>query len=167
MRLVYGIDRQLRDGDRLLAGFEEDSLWGWITVDNRRYEIVRQERRGWHFRLVDLDAGQDAREYVPFRVARGGRVLGGQAPVTLRPVPLRPRKWTFANETGWQVDAKVVDSRSKRAVSDRAQKPRSPYEVQLGGLPSPDVSPEISMLLAFGCWIVIEAASMKIPDYGR
>jgi hypothetical protein len=47
------------------------------------------------------------------------------------------------------------------------KKPRSLREVQLGGLPSREVTPEISVLLAFGCWIIAEWTAFKAPDYGR
>jgi hypothetical protein len=213
--LIYGSDRQLRDGERVFARLEDQGVWGVIAVDGGHYEIVRRGRHAWHFRLVDLETGEDTCEYVPYRVGRGGRILGGRAPVTLRGVALRPRRWTFASEAGWRVEAKVVDPRPSvdpqlfplrvvvkllrapgdiwRAVSrrrgdrsipaefevesmrwrspvevrfDESNRWLSPFEVRLEGVDSVVLSPDLSMLLAFGCWIVIEWRSMLLTGGG-
>jgi hypothetical protein len=49
---------------------------------------------------LDRDTGEDARAHVPFRARRGGTILGGHTPMTLRGVLLRPQRWTFASQGG-------------------------------------------------------------------
>jgi hypothetical protein len=160
---------------------------------------------------VDLDTGEDACEYVPFRAERGGRILGGQAPLTLRGAPLRRDRWTFTSHAGWQIAVEIADKRRsdpwplflfdvstalvrvpaqirrwRRAyrtmseakgdqvssvlsgpeVESQNPKPRSLFEVHLDTQPSLGISPDPSMELAFGCWILVEWRSMNLPTGG-
>src|SRR5271165_829648 len=111
--LVYGVDGQLREGESVLAGFVPDrSLpWGGIVVDSRRFEIVRLKRTGWHFALRASDTGEHVCEYIPSWFVRGGRIVGDAAPMRIRGVLLRPRRWAFASEAGMRITAKVEDTR--------------------------------------------------------
>lgn len=155
--LVYGVNRQLRDGDVVLAGFDADvGSYGGLLVGGREYEIARRGATGWHFYLVERGADVQACEYVPARVFfRGGRLVSGCAPVTLRGVPLRWGKWSFTSEAGWQVRATLVTREKLLGL-------KHGLEVRLDSLHSPGASQDVLMLLAFACWIVVRRQSAPV-----
>jgi hypothetical protein len=191
--LVYGADYHLRNGEEVLAGFREGGPYGRIVVGDRDYEIAHRGRKGWHFRLVERESGEDICEYDPYPLVRGGRFHGSCGLVKLRGVPLRVRRWAFASESGWRMDAEVSDIRAFRgffeglregsrewrersrlrregltsppsAGDDAAAaepKAMSHYQVELRGSDFP-MTPDASMLLAFGCWILAERQSVLL-----
>src|SRR5271155_651728 len=103
--LVYGADRCLRDGEQVLAGFNEDASYGSIVVAAAEYGIEHCGRTGWHFRLLDT-GGETVCSYDPYPVVRGGRLRGRWSEVSLRGVPLRFRRWTFSGKPGWRLQAR-------------------------------------------------------------
>jgi hypothetical protein len=194
VRIIYGVDGQLREGDTVLATFDEGgaSPWGCLCVGDRRYEIARHKDRGWHFRLVDCDTGEDVCEYVPFRIVRGGHLLGASGSVTLLGAALRPRRWSFASDAGGQVNARVASTQKSRRFGEgltlwglwfaskaeganvtpppsepevgvESPKSLSWFEVELTGLPLVHVPADVATVLAFGCWVLVERRSMKLP----
>jgi hypothetical protein len=121
-------------------------------------------------------------------------LLGERASVSLRGAALRPNRWSFASDAGWQIDARVVNTRRSRfgegwkqwrlwfaskaedenptppnsepEVEVKSPKPLGWFEVELEDLPLVYVSPELSMLLAFGCWLLVEWRSMPLAIGG-
>jgi hypothetical protein len=78
-RLVYGPDRKLRDGERVLSDFREEGPYGCIVVDGAEYEVAHPGRSGWRFRLVDARARRERLRVrpVPGRAGRAAaRTLG-------------------------------------------------------------------------------------------
>jgi hypothetical protein len=167
-RLVYDADRRLRDGERVLADHVDEGRYGYIVVGGEDYEVTHRGRTGWHFRLIDL-RGETVCEYEPYPVVRGGRLRGRWTDVSLRGVPLRPRRWTFRGEPGWRMGGEVVRTGGRRevdagpppggAVGVRTVTAFPSWDVVLDG-EMPIMSPEVALQLAFGCWILVERASI-------
>jgi len=191
--LVYGADYHLRNGEQVLAGFRKETPYSCIVVGDREYEIAHRGRKGWRFRLIDGESGEGVCEYNPYPFVRGGRFHGSSGLVKLRGVPLRPRRWTFASESAWRMDAEVSDVRVFRGFSDGVREGwrewRERSRLRREGLSSPPstdgdagaaraqamsfyqvelrasdflATPDASMLLAFGCWILAERQSVLL-----
>jgi hypothetical protein len=186
--LVYGTDRHLRDGERVLAGFRDEGPYGCLLVQQREYEILHDGRTGWHFHLIDRETRERVCEYEPRRLIPGGRIRGPRACMTVRGVALHRRRWTLASESGWRLEAKVsgwpnvsrgedvfdwraacralrrpvrpsreAKSRPPDATGNADGPPAAPsyHTVELRG-PDVAMSREVSMQLAFGCWLLSE-----------
>ncbi len=172
-RLLYGVDRYLRDGRDVLAGFRTDGPYGRIVVDDEAYEIAHLGKYGWHFRLLD-ERDQTVCDYTPSRLVRGGRLRGRWTDVSLRATPLRPFRWVFRGDGGWRLQAKVSAAlpREQEVVEVGGAHVRRvtlsggpAYEIELDGEP-PVRSTELSLQLAFGCWILVERQSLPVPSTG-
>ncbi len=153
-RLVYGTDRRLRDGEHVLADYTDDGPYGVIAVGGAEHEIEHVGRTGWRFRLTDAGS-ETVCEYDPCPIVRGGTLRGRWSQTRVRGVALRPRKWTLSGEPGWRLHADVVNATWLRKVGERLVSPQSSFEVRLTGEP-PILAPEVTIQLAFGCWILVE-----------
>ncbi len=162
--LVYGMDRRLREGERVLADYSKDGPYGSIVVGGAEYEIEHVGRTGWHFRLTAADGGAVC-TYDPYPVVRGGRLRGRWAEVRLRGTALRPRRWVFSGEPGWRLQAEVVTARWLPEEGESRLSAGSSFEVRLSGEP-PILSGELTIQLAFGCWILFERQSMPVEGGG-
>jgi hypothetical protein len=163
-RLLYGVDRQLRDGERVLAGYLEDGPYGCIVVDGVAYAIQHRGRSGWHFRLLDA-RGECVCQYDPYPLVRGGRLRGRWAVVSLRGAALRARRFTFGGEPGWRLHAEIRATHRLRTVGEGMVTFESGHEVVLDGELAMR-TPEVTLALAFGCWILVERESLPAAGGG-
>jgi hypothetical protein len=159
--LVYGVDRQLRDGDAVLAGFKAGDVgsYGCIGVGGREYDIVHSKKAGWRFHLNDRADHSQACEYVPFRFLFGGRFVGQHALATLRSVPFRLGRRSFSSEAGWRVTATLRNTAPQFAGRKEAFRGAmislGMLEVHLDGLETRLDTREV-LVVALGCWILVE-----------
>jgi hypothetical protein len=152
----------------VIAGFEHDEHGGFgcIVIGERRYEIVRDEPRGWHFRLLETDSRTETCEFARFRLRRGGKLTAREQVVTLRGRPLSPDRWTFASDAGWQIKAhsrpvgELTLAHAGRMQLTMGQIAGA-VEVRLGGA-EVAIFGSSALLLAFGCWILVEWESVPV-----
>jgi hypothetical protein len=141
-RLLFTGDRLL-DGDHELARVDAHAH---VVSGEREYAIIRRNRRGWDYEVVDQQSGRTTCEFRPFRVRRGGRLLCGGTTVLLRGKPLRPRLWTFTTESG----ACVRATSGGIPWADYS----TPFPVILETEDSIGAIPGAVITLLFGCWLI-------------
>jgi hypothetical protein len=157
--LVFTADGRLLAGETVLAQVAgpDDEGFPQLVVGDHDYNIVRPERLGWHFELIDRWSGKRTCDLVPFRLRRGGRLRWSDGVVLLRRRPLRGKRWWFLAESGHRIEA------TARPVGHGF--PGSvmrPLEVTLRSDQGIGPFPHEPITLAFGCWLVIQWDSMPL-----
>src|SRR5881227_2037961 len=105
VEIVYGPDRQLREGHLVLARVEDGSegMHGRVICGDRTFDIERRERSGWHFQLRDPAASEPCLEFLPNRWRAGGRLVGRGREITLRRgVAISQFPWMLTTPGGWR-----------------------------------------------------------------
>jgi hypothetical protein len=168
--LLYDAGRRLCESERVVVGYEAGAgeSYGRLLIGGRAYDIVREARRGWRFSLMADGDESAVLSFLPSRLRRGGSICAGGAEVTLHPQPLGVHRWRFASTAGWLVNARMRSasrrgSREPEGVVD----PVWPFAtVELEGLDTVGASLETPLVLAFGCWLIVEAESQAFVDGG-
>jgi len=160
-QLLYASDGRLLDGERELVGFDaSQGPFGSLTLTSTgsQYEIARQKQHGWHMTLQDRGTGQQAFEFVPHPIGRGGHLRSGDETVELKGRPLGPSHWSFESADGAQIDA------TAHRDEESGPWPFGKLEVMLEGgemVGAPAIAP---LTLAFGCWLIVQWET-DIPRY--
>jgi hypothetical protein len=129
-----------------------------IVADGRKYGIVRTKTRGWHYAVKDRETGRHVCDFDPLLVRRGGSLRSDGSTLQMRGRALRPRSWSFADQSGQRIEVSSRSSRGDpfrfvlllRSENSLMQAPNTP----------------VVLALALGCWLIVSwerAQIMPIP----
>lgn len=150
--LRFGADGRLSQGETILASVDwaDDGSFARIVVRDSEYDIVRKQHTGWHFVVVALTDGGAVCEFMPHQLHRGGRLKSDGTTVQLCGHPLHEDKWSFTGEGGLRIEARA------KPLSDGIRASSSRVEVDLEVEESLGVLPNAPLMLAFGCWLIVQ-----------
>jgi hypothetical protein len=152
-------------GEKVLASVDwtDDGSFARIVVGDRKYDIVRKKRTGWHFSVVPLTGGDAVCEFLPHQLHRGGRLKSGSNTLQLHGHPLHKDRWWFEGEGGLKIEAvatlplggRIVDEAgSARLTRVRGVVERLEVDLEVQELLG--VLYDAPLLLGFGCWLIVQ-----------
>ncbi len=160
----FDADGQLLQDEKVLArvDYADDGSFARIVVEEREYDIVRKHRTGWHFSVVPVAGGDAVCEFLPHQLHRGGRLKSGTSTLQLHGHPLHKDRWRFEGDGGLKIEAvatlpldgSAADGAGERLARIRGAPER--LEVDLEARESLGVLQDAPLLLAFGCWLILQ-----------
>jgi hypothetical protein len=163
--LRFDADGRLLQDEKVLASVDwaDDGSFARIAVGDREYDLVRKKRTGWHFSAVPLAGGDAVCEFLPHQLHRGGRLKAGSTTLQLHGHPLHKDRWWFEGDGGLKIEAVATlpldgrtadEARVARVAGVRGGAQR--LEVDLELQESLGVLHDAPLLLAFGCWLIVQ-----------
>lgn len=141
----------------------DDGSFARIVVGDRKYDIVRKRRTGWHFSVVPLAGGDAVCEFLPHQLHRGGRLKSGSNTLQLHGHPLHKDRWWFEGDGGSRIEAVAavpLDGRTPDEVEAagraRVRGASERLEIDLEVQESLGVLHDAPLLLALGCWLIVQ-----------
>jgi hypothetical protein len=161
----FDTNGRLLENEKVLASVDwtDDGSFARIVVGDGNYDIIRKKRTGWHFSVVPLAGGDAVCEFLPHQLHRGGRLKSGLSTLQLHGHPLHNDQWWFEGDGGLKIEAVAIPPSEPPTVDEaggarlaRGRGVVERLEVDLEVQESLDVLHDAPLLLAFGCWLIVQ-----------